>query len=149
MSNKEKDSYRNILIEEILKQVDRLMERKKVIDANKVTKIICSNHRDEILEGADFSVYNIYSNVRREVRNVISQKLGIDDEQANGQLTIEGFRRVQQYYAITRNGIPLVVPVEQLTDEEVEEKAAWYRKCGLAHFEHADELIAYHESIKV
>lgn len=71
MSSNEKDSYRNILIEEILNQVDRLMERKKVIDANKVTQLICANHRDEILQNAEFSIYNIYSNVRREVRSVI------------------------------------------------------------------------------
>lgn len=149
MSSNEKDSYRNILIEEILNQVDRLMERKKVIDANKVTQLICANHRDEILQNAEFSIYNIYSNVRREVRSVISKKLGTDEQETSGQLTIEGFKHVQQYYAIERNGIPLVVPVEQMTDEEVEAKAAWHRKCGQAHFEHADELIAFHERAKV
>lgn len=142
-------SYRNILIEEILSVVDGMMEKKKVIDPNKVTDLICTSHRDELLDDADFSVHNIYANVRREVRNVISKKLGTDDEQAiSGQLTIEGFKHVQQYYSITRDDVPLVVPVEQMTDEEVQEKAEWHRKCGRAHFEHADELVEYHENTK-
>ena len=143
-------SYRNVLIEEIANAVNDMMDQKKIIDPNKVTDLICAKHRDEILDNAEFSIFNIYSNVRREVRNVISKKLGVDEEQGmGGQLTIQGFMRVQEYYSIMRGGIPLVVPVEQMTEEEVKEKAKWYRTCGQAFFEHADELIAYHERMKV
>jgi hypothetical protein len=142
-------SYRNILINEISSVVDGLMNQKKIIDASKVTDVICKNHSDELLyQNADFSRFNIYSNVRREVRSFVSKKLGTDDEQAiAGQLTLDGFRHVQQYYAIERKGIPLVVPIEQMSDKEIEEKAAWHRKCGKAHFEHARELMQYYQAM--
>lgn len=137
-------SYQKILVGEISSLIDDLIDGKITIDPNAVTSEICGNHSDELLDDAPFSTHNNYSNVRREVRQVMSKKLNIDQSSESNQLTIEGFKYVQRYYSIERDNEYVGVPIEQLTANEISAKVNELRKMGRACLRHAEELEGYH-----
>ena len=99
---------------------------------------------DELLSEAPFSTHNNYTNVRREVRLVMSKKLNIDYSSDSNQLTIEGFKYVQRYYSIERNNEYIGVPVEQMSEDEINKKSSELSKMGRACLRHARELINYY-----
>jgi len=137
-------SYQKILISEIASIMDNLIEAKITIDPNAITNEICNNHSDELIKDAPFSTHNNYSNVRREVRSVMSKKLDFTQQPESQQLIIEGFEHVQVYYSIKRKGEQIGVPVEQMTEFEIREKAKELRKMGKTCFDHANELEMYY-----
>ena len=142
-------SYQNILVGEISSLIDDLIDEKITIDPNAVTSEICGNHSDELLDDAPFSTHNNYSNVRREVRSVMSKKMDLDINSLtneNSQLVIIGFECLQSYYSIKRNDSYFGVPIEEITVEEGRQKAKSYRKMGNTCYIHADELDKYFDS---
>lgn len=139
-------SYKKVLVGEISSVIDQLMADKIVIDPRSVASMVCSSHNEELMEEAPFSTHNNYTNVRREVRAVMSKKLVVSEDNFNSQLTIEGTKYVQKYYSINRDGEQLGIPVDQLTKEEVKDKAAHLRKMGRACLLHATELEEYTEN---
>ena len=139
-------SYQKILVGEISSLIDNLIDGKIIIDPNAVTSEICNNHSKELLNDATFSTYNNYTNVRREVRSVMSKKMDLDINSLtneNSQLVIIGFECLQSYYSIKRNDSYLGVPIEEMTVEEIRQKAKSYRKMGNTCYIHADELDKY------
>jgi len=142
-------SYQKILTGEISSMIDELIEKQILINPNSVTSEICENHSDELLDDAPFSTFNNYSNVRREVRKVMSKKLDIDHLNIDSQLTIEGFKYVQKYYSIERNNDYVGVPVDQLTKTEIHEKADQLNKMGRACLRHSTELQKYYLKRKI
>lgn len=139
-------SYKKLLVGEISTLIDQLIADKIIIDPRSIASMVCSSHNEELMEEAPFSTHNNYTNVRREVRMVMSKKLVVSEDNFNSQLTIEGTKYVQKYYSIIRNGEQLGVPVDQLTKEEVKDKANHLRKMGRACLLHATELEEYTEN---
>lgn len=136
-------SYHSILLGEVSSLIDELIEQKAVINPDSVTSEICANHRNELNGDAPFSTFNNHSNVRREVRRVMSKKMEIPTSAEGEQLTIEGHKYVQRYYSIQRVGQQIGIPVEEMTSEEIESKAEELIKMGKACFAHAKELKRY------
>lgn len=53
------------------------------------------------------------------------------------------FEHLQKAYVVERNGEEVIVPVNQLSDEEIEAKIAELKKIGNEALGHADELSYY------
>ena len=136
-------SYRTQLINEINTVLDRLRDEKRIWNASLITQSICEEHSDELQGEAHFSRYNIYNNVRKEVRETINKRAGDRPTERNPQLTLPGFEYVQEYYMVNRNGDDVGVSAYDLTDQEIEEKVALYRKMGDSCHAHADDLTRF------
>jgi hypothetical protein len=54
-----------------------------------------------------------------------------------------GFRHLRQIYPLRRDGQIFLVPIDQMTDEEMNAKAATYDKASESYAEHAEELRRY------
>lgn len=54
-----------------------------------------------------------------------------------------GFKHLRQLYPIKRDGAIMLVPLEQMTDDEIEAKVKTYRRASLSLDGHATELERY------
>ncbi len=59
------------------------------------------------------------------------------------QPSLPGFKRLQRSYQIDRNGEPMVVPLIQMNDDEIEEKATELDRLAAGNTAHAAELRRY------
>jgi len=141
-------SYHRILIGEISSLIDEMMKKKKVIIQNSITAIVCSNHAHELKQDALFSTYCINTTVRKEVGQVMNKKL-LNDSSASGQLTIEGFKYVQAYYSIERDGEIQGLPLDLISREEGIAKGKELIKTGKGFIAHGDELVDYFQNIAI
>lgn len=138
-------SYRDRIVTEIHSELDRLAGAGDPWNATWVAHTICSHHKDGLAacEDAEFWRYAGYRDIRDSVRRVINRRAGDktpaadDKEQAD---LFPGYVHLQRFYLVTRSGEELGVPVEQMTDAELEAKAAAHRSMGSACFDHADEI---------
>jgi hypothetical protein len=136
-------SYHDKLIAEINAKLDELATEKTAWRAQWIAQAICSEHSTGLAgtPDADFWRHCGYVECRDEVRRCINRRAG-DDKPASDdrQLHLPGYERLQLYYVVTRDGDDVGVPVEELTDQELEAKAATYRSMGAACYRHADEI---------
>lgn len=56
---------------------------------------------------------------------------------------MDGFEHLQDYYVVKRNGEWVGVPLEDMTDEELDQKAHHHEAMGNSLANHADELLRY------
>lgn len=56
---------------------------------------------------------------------------------------LPGFKHLRQIYPLKRDGQIFLVPIDQMTDEEMNAKAATYDKASESYAEHAEELRRY------
>lgn len=56
---------------------------------------------------------------------------------------LPGFKHLRQIYPVKRDGQIFLVPIDQLTDEEMNAKADTYDKASESYAEHAQELRRY------
>jgi hypothetical protein len=59
------------------------------------------------------------------------------------QLALPGFEYLQVAYPVKRNGVKLLVPVNQMTDDELEERANEYDAMSRGCRDHAREIRGY------
>jgi hypothetical protein len=134
------------LIAEINEYLDNAMKRGEPWIARWVAHGIVQSHRAGLADNEDAAFFErtSYANVRETVRKVINKRAGTNPEQTadQGQIVLPGFERdhLQDYYVVKRDGDEIGVPVTQLTDQELEQKAALYRSMGQACYAHADEI---------
>jgi len=136
-------SYQNVIVGEISNEIDSLVELNLVVNRKLVTTKVCSNHQDELNGDAPFSTYNNHQNVGKLVTKLISQKFDVNEQNFDNQLTIEGFKYLQKYYSINREGERIGVPIDQCTKEELLAKKERIGKMGRACLVHQNELAKY------
>lgn len=136
-------SYKNILVNEIVNELEKLDAAKKIWHPDLIAASICKKHESELVGDADFSRFNIYANVRAEVTKTINKLAGDNKDPDDNQLTIEGFQRLQNRYVIERNDEFVAVPIEQITIAELREKRRKFYKVGNAYIQHGDEMGKY------
>jgi hypothetical protein len=61
-------------------------------------------------------------------------------------MLLDGFEYLQQAYPIARGAVRCLVPVDQMTDDEMDMKASEYQKMGDGCYTHAQEILSYKES---
>lgn len=104
-----------------------------------LTHEILNRHQD--LSGDDADWYRLcgYEHVGDTVGAVV-RRYRPGKEGPDPQITIPGFEYLQKAYAIERDGRPTIVPIAQLSDDEVRGKAAELRGMAAGCHQHADEL---------
>jgi len=108
-----------------------------------ITQEICAAHADALAPGEDhFWRHCGYALTRDAVRRRINARAGERSATDIGQAPLlPGFTHLQRYYVVKRKGVGDVgVPIDQLTDKEVEGKIALYERFSLASLAHAEEL---------
>ena len=135
-------SYSDRLKAEINGELNALERRREPLVARWVTHAVCNAHTSALMqnEHSDFWTYCTYEMVRNEVRRCINKRAGDRPELREPELVFPGFEHVQRYYVVPRDGQEIGVPALEMTDAEVDAKAALYRTMGTACYAHADEL---------
>lgn len=135
-------NYSEQLAAEISATIDAIIDAGEPLRAQWIAHTVCENHNEGLAsnEHADFWRHGGYKTCRDEVRRCINRRIGDTAEQDDKQLVFDGFEHLQRYYMVTRDGDQIGVPVEHLTDDEIDAKAALYRGYGAACYAHADEL---------
>lgn len=136
------------LREEINSVLDTLAAQQAAWRPVWITHEICQSHRIGLVaddnEHVAFWEFNGYSFTRKLVTEVINERAdqSISDKAAPQQLSIPGFARehLQDYYVVTRENEDIAVCVLDLTDDEINAKAALYRSHARKAIAHAEEL---------
>lgn len=135
-------SYHNQLREEIHRHLDSLASEGRPWVATWIANSICNNHDAGLTgnEDADFWRHCGYQETREQVRACINARAGDRPQPKSEQLRFAGWNHLQAYYLVDREEPGTGVPVQDMTDEELEKKAVEYRTMGATCFAHADEL---------
>ena len=137
-------SYDKQINNDILSEIDRLKQMDGIIEprwvANAVTmkyfKGMPANEEAEIVK------FMAFTECRRKVAKLISKSL--DGSKSNRRdIVLPGFEYLQTHYEVKRDGDWVGVPINLMSQSEILEKAAFYKKMGEAVFKHAQELEAY------
>lgn len=138
-------SYETQLNAEIYKQLDQLSEMGQAWRAEFIAHAIVSSHAEGLPdnEHTDFWRHCAYRSVREAVRRCINKRAGDERPADDRQYRIPGYDHVHAYYVVRRDDTDVGVPVSDLTDDEIDQKSALYKKMGRECFDHADELQRY------
>ncbi len=95
------------------------------------------------ITGTDTEFYRICAFTH--VKDVVKRCIGKYDGQpkTDRQLTLDGFEHLQVAYTVMRDDQIVLVPVDQMTDEEIEARAKEYEAMALGCRAHARELRSY------
>ncbi len=126
------------LLNEVRELVRAGIERGKVLTASLIADEIIRSHEDD----RDFIQLCIAGHVRVAVRKGLGMEFKRDSE-PDGQMLLPGYEHIRRAYLIERDDVQKIVPIEQIADEELEEKIREYRTMGKGCFAHADELERY------
>lgn len=136
------------LVNEITTLIEARIGGGEPVAATWVTQEIVGLHPDVRGEDAPWYRSRAYDDVRAAVRHVVrSYKPAV--EGTDEQLLLPGFERLQKAYLVSRDGDQIVVPTNQLTDEEVDAKVGELRRMAEGCHLHADELIRYRKTRSV
>lgn len=135
-------SYERILHDEINSELNRLQAAGQRWVANWIAQAIVLRHESELTPEADFWRHTGYASVRETVRRVINARAGDKAERAadDRQIPLPGYHHLQAYYLVKRRGKDVGVPIADMSDAELDAKAARYEAMSVACRDHADEL---------
>ncbi|MCH8517495.1 MAG: hypothetical protein LAT68_14310 [Cyclobacteriaceae bacterium] len=87
----------------------------------------------------------MYDYVRRMVSSMFNRYKASaqTDDEVDGQLVLPGYKRLQRRYLVHEGTESLAVRVEEMTDEQLLEKAVELRQMGAGCFQHAREIDRY------
>lgn len=92
----------------------------------------------------EFASLCIYEHVRTMVRKCVQKYKEVPSVEVDQQLLLgDEFKRLQKAYLVERKKEQIVVPINLLTDDEIQEKVAELYKMGEGCYEHAAELSRY------
>ena len=121
------------------------VESGRVVDPAWVCQYLVAQHAD--IAGPDVEWYRIhaYENLRQIIGRVVREfHLNPEDHlEPDPQMILPGFEHVQKAYAIQRDGRNMIIPIEQLSDEEILAKCDELRRMAKGCYQHADELERY------
>jgi hypothetical protein len=116
-----------------------------------ITQDIVKNHSDLFGSDKDFALLCVYGHVRRTVTSAMGRYKLKPEEPNPLQMELDlkpGYKRLQKRYLVDRDGEQVGVPVEMLTDEEINQKLGELESMAQGCFEHADELRRYRDARK-
>jgi hypothetical protein len=137
MSNKES------IYTEVRSLVEDRLAAGAIIHANWITSEIFQKHSN--IEGEDVWFYQLCarSHVQDIVKRVVA-KYGDKDEESiaetDSQLVFPGFEHLRKGYFVERNNQRVLVPVNMLTDSELQARAAEYDQMSAGCKKHAQEI---------
>ena len=136
---------------ELVKEVDAVVQERtsqgEPATMSWIVHAIVGAHQD--ITGSDSEWYSLcaYEHVRSTVGDVLrARKAGEGTEQPAQADLFPGYEKLQRNYTIKRDGEQTVVPLEKMTDEEIEQKAGELVSFADGALAHARELKAYREA---
>jgi hypothetical protein len=109
-----------------------------------VTQEIIQAHSD--ISGPDTEFYIMCARhyisdlVKRQIKKYEPSEIGSD-----AQLIMEGFEHLQKAYPVERENERVIMPIDMMTNEEVQKRAEEYRAMASGCINHAKELMQYLE----
>lgn len=102
-------------------------------------------HKKDRIEGddADFYVACAVDFIKDTVKRCIGEYAPRAATITDKQIVMDGFDHLQKAYTIQRDGEQLLVPVQFLSDAELEARAAEYEAMARGCIAHAKEIRAY------
>lgn len=108
-----------------------------------VTDAVMSDHADVTGADADFALVMARSSIRREVTRQLNMSGNVVQAQ---QLSLNGFRGLQQYYVIEKENELAHIRLADCKKDELLEKARQYELLGKANIRHARLIRKYVKS---
>ena len=142
------------LNEEVFLTVGQRVERGEVVSRGWLVAAILGKHKIKRPRRGDpdeFSICCRQLAVSAAVDNALARmKLAddsgvseLDEQGVFGMPRLPGFHHLRRAYPIKRDGVIMLVPIEQMTAEERDLKAKTYLKASRSLAEHAEELMRY------
>jgi hypothetical protein len=132
---------------EIEKQIEALRsEKSAVLHPDWITTAILNEHDDISGDDSDFFAYNAREHIRGEVRRQLNRYKLKPEVQADRQLVLPGFLRLQEYYLVARDDEHVAIRIDSLSDEESRAKYAELLAMAAGVLEHAREFARYFSS---
>jgi hypothetical protein len=130
------------IFDEVKALVEAEIDSGKTIRPAWLTQAIVATH--DRIEGADRDWHRVcsFGFVRSTVRQVV-RLYKPEAEPTDPQIVMPGFESLQKAYLITREKERVIVPIQQLTDIEIERKIAELEAMAEGCRAHARELRRY------
>lgn len=130
------------LFVEVCKIIDDTVDKGQQTQASWIATSVITKHPEITGNDSDFYTLCAREHVRDTVRSALRRyKPQAGDSDPN--LVLPGFKRLLKAYPIEREGDQVIVPIDQLSDPELDAKINELRAMGEGCFEHADELTRY------
>jgi hypothetical protein len=115
----------------------------QVVRRDWLTLEVLENYGEVYGDHADYYV----AMARRFIDGTAKRVIGKLEKENPGQteFTMEGYDHLQMAYPLKRDGELMIVPVEQASDEELEERAREYELMAEGALAHAAEIRRYIE----
>lgn len=138
------------LTTEINLEIERLRDAgSKVLQPDWIAQAVTGKHQHLDGDDADFWSYAGTSFVRIEVRRAMNRFKLKPETEADRQLVLPGYERLQEYYLVTRDDQQIAVHVDSLTHQEVEDKIAELAAMAQGCRDHVKELRRYWKARQV
>lgn len=94
-------------------------------------------------DDADFYVACAVDFIKDTVKRTVGEYAPKASSVTDRQIVMDGFDHMQKAYTVTRDGEQVLVPIQLLTDDEIEARALEYEAMARGCVAHAKELRAY------
>jgi len=131
----------NDLANEIHELIATTVNNDQVVAAGWIAQAIFNKRQDITGGDADFYKAKAWDAVRADVRQALNRYKSKPEE--DQQLVLPGYRYLQKAYMVERNQEQAVVPISQMTDEEIIARVAEYQRMADGCMKHAEELMGY------
>lgn len=133
------------LSREIAQEMESRIFKRETLNRDWIVQAILAKHSDVAGDDVDFHLCAS----RKTVENAVRQQINRFDVKAevtpDRQLVLDGFERLQRYYAFEERGVQVAVPVEDMTDAQLEAKEVELMAMGAGCYQHADEIRRYRD----
>lgn len=126
--------------------IDDAIAHERSPQANWIAAIIVERHPlPEGYQGedAEFTAICRWEHVRYVVRKAAARFKASPQKERDEQLILPGWDHLQKAYYVTREGVQRLVPIDQMADTEIDQKALEYKRMGEGCNAHAGELRRY------
>lgn len=129
------------IIEEIHKLIDGKIAMGVIVRADWIAAGILDLKSN--IDGEDVQFYRVcaYRDVLRTAKRAIGKYEA--DESTPDQLLLPGFKHLCKAYPMVRDGVPMIVPVDQCTEAELRGRVADLEKMAKGCRAHAREILDY------
>ena len=137
--------------QDLVKEVDAAVQERTSLGEpaamSWIVHAVVAAHQD--ITGSDSEWYSLcaYEHVRDTVREVLRGRKADEGAPEPSQAELfPGYERLQRSYTLSRDKEQIVVPLEKMTDSEIDEKASELTAMATGAMAHARELRAYREA---
>lgn len=108
-----------------------------------IAQSVLARHPDIAGDDTAFYVCAGRACVRDAVRVRLNRYKARPQLEADRQTVLEGFERLQRHYLCSEDGTQVAILVHEMSDAQLEAKAAELRAMGVGCYQHADEIERY------